>query len=274
MWNGLCWSIAAIASELAGHASDLPPREPPSLAASLSVPAQEERSELSRSELPRGTLTFLFTDIEGSTQLWEQHPQTMPHALARHDSMLRQAIAAHAGVVFKTVGDSMYAVFVQPADALAAALAAQQMLHAADWDDVGRLRVRMALHIGTAEPRDGDYFGGSLNRLARILALGHGGQILLSHTTRNLLVDNLPSRVTLRDLGEYSLENLSRPERLFQLVSPELPVDFPALHTTINSATPAQTSSLLITKLHNIYGKLGVQSRTQALARARELGLI
>src|SRR6266540_2465679 len=140
--------------------------------------------------LPSGTVTFLFTDIEGSTQLWEQHPQMMPAALARHDAILRQAVVAHSGSVFKTVGDSIHAVFARAADALAAALAAQRALCAKTWAISAPLRVRMALHTGAAEIRDGDYFGPPLNRIARILALGHGGQILLSRATHDLVADD------------------------------------------------------------------------------------
>src|SRR5581483_411596 len=130
--------------------------------------------------LPTGIVTFLFTDIEGSTRLWEQHPEAMRSALARHDALLRSAIESYNGVVFKTVGDAFCAAFSTAPEALAAALAAQQALHAQDWTDVGGIRARMALHTGNAEERDGDYFGQPLNRVARLLAIGHGGQVLLS----------------------------------------------------------------------------------------------
>src|SRR5262245_20166284 len=124
------------------------------------------------SALPSGTVTFLFTDIEGSTKLWEQHPQAMRSALARHDSILRQAIESHNGYVFKTVGDAFCAAFRTAADALAAALAAQHALIGEAWGETGALRVRMALHTGAAEERDGDYFGPTLNRAARLLSAG------------------------------------------------------------------------------------------------------
>jgi LuxR family maltose regulon positive regulatory protein len=201
--------------------------------------------------LPTGTITFLFTDIEGSTQLWEQHPQAMPAALVRHDAILRQAVAAHHGVVFKTVGDGVHAVFARAGDALAAALVAQRALHAEPWGETGPLRVRMALHTGAAELRDDDYFGPPLNRVARILALGHGGQTLLSHATHDLVADDLPSQTSLRDLGEYSLKDLSRSEQMFQLVSADVPADFPPLRSL--EAQPAQVppaaAPLLATKL-------------------------
>src|SRR3712207_1170862 len=124
--------------------------------------------------LPTGTVTFLFTDIEGSTTRWERHREAMQTALARHDAILRQAIEGNGGVVFKTVGDAFYAVFATAPDALAAALEAQRALHIAVWDaQLGAVRVRMALHTGVAEERDGDYFGAPLNRVARLLNAGH-----------------------------------------------------------------------------------------------------
>ena len=129
---------------------------------------------------PTGTVTFLFTDIEGSTQLWQRHPAAMPAALARHDALLRHIIEMNDGHVFKTVGDSFYAAFRTPVAAIGTALDAQLALLAEKWEDITPLRVRIALHTGAAEERDGDYFGSPVNLTARLLAAGHGGQILLS----------------------------------------------------------------------------------------------
>jgi LuxR family maltose regulon positive regulatory protein len=201
--------------------------------------------------LPTGTITFLFTDIEGSTQLWEQYPRAMLAALTRHDAILRQAVESQGGAMFKTVGDSVHAVFARASDALDAALAAQRALHAEPWVETGPLRVRMALHTGAAELRDGDYFGAALNRVARILALGHGGQTLLSHATHDVVADDLPAQMSLRDLGQYSLKDLSRSEQLFQLVGPDVPSDFPPLHTleAQPARSPPATAPLLATKL-------------------------
>ncbi len=182
-------------------------------------------------DLPSGTVTFLFTDLEGSTLLWERHRGAMAAALSRHDALLRQAIAAHGGQVFKTVGDQFCAVFARVPDAIAAALDAQHALQAEAWEFPGGLRARMALHTGIAEERDGDYFGPTLNRVARILAAGHGGQVLLSQAVWELAADELPSGVEGRDLGERLLKDLKRPERLFQLVAPGLPADFPPPRT-------------------------------------------
>ena len=197
--------------------------------------------------LPSGTVTFLFTDIEGSTQRWEQHPQRMRAALARHDAILHTAIAAHGGAVFKTAGDGFQAAFATAPDALAAALAAQRALATLDWGPLGTLRVRMALHAGMAEERDGDYFGPPLNRLARLLAAGHGGQILLSRAAMELVRDGLPAGLALRDLGTHRLKDLSQPEHMFQLVAPGLPADFPPLKTLDRhlGGLPAQPSPFL-----------------------------
>lgn len=125
--------------------------------------------------LPTGTVTFLFTDIEGSSGLWDAHPEQMQAAVARHDQILREAIAGHNGVTFKTVGDAFCASFSVAADALDTALRAQRALLAESWPQNVPVRVRMALHTGTADERDGDYFGPALNRVARLLAAGHGG---------------------------------------------------------------------------------------------------
>jgi predicted ATPase/class 3 adenylate cyclase len=180
---------------------------------------------------PTGTVTFLFTDIEGSTRLWERDAGAMQAALDRHDAILRKAIGEHGGRVFKTVGDAFCAVFATAVDALAAALEAQRILLAQDWGRLGPLRVRMALHAGTANERGGDYFGPSLNRVARLVSAAHGGQVLLSVSVYGLLGDRLPEQVGLRDLGERRLKDLFRPERVFQVVAPDLRSNFPPLKT-------------------------------------------
>jgi predicted ATPase/class 3 adenylate cyclase len=197
---------------------------------------------------PTGTVTFLFTDIEGSTTRWEHQRQAMQQALARHDAIMRDAIEAHGGHVFKTVGDTFYAVFTTAPDAVDAALHAQTLLQREAWDEViGALRVRMALHTGTGEARDGDYFGQPLNRVARLLSAGHGAQILLSTVTQELVRDQLPAGTGLRDLGEHRLKDLIRPERVFQLVAPDLPRDFPPLKTldTLPNNLPLQRAPLV-----------------------------
>lgn len=197
--------------------------------------------------VPTGTVTFLFTDIEGSTKLWEEQPEGMRAALSRHDSLLRAAITANHGHIFKTVGDAFNAVFPTAPDALAAALAAQRVLAVEPWPMPGGLRVRMTLHTGVAEERDGDYFGPTLNRAARLLAAAHGGQTLLFRTTYELLQEALPAGVTLRDLGQHRLRDLARPEQIFQLAAPGLAAEFPSLKSldTLPNNLPVQLTSFI-----------------------------
>ncbi len=156
-----------------------------------------------------GTVTFLFTDIEGSTKLWEEHPEQMRLSLARHDASMREAISAANGVVFKTIGDAFCAAFASPRQGIEAAIGAQLALVAATWPKETPIKVRMALHTGAVESRDDDYFGPPLNRVARLLATAHGGQSLLSHAACDLVKDVLPSAVTLRDLGAHRLKDLA-----------------------------------------------------------------
>jgi predicted ATPase/class 3 adenylate cyclase/Tfp pilus assembly protein PilF len=183
----------------------------------------------SMSAPPTGTVTFLFSDIEGSTRLWEEHPEAMRVALARHDALIRGAIEQHNGHVFKTIGDAFCAAFHTAPDALNAALAAQQALTSEIWPEPIDIKVRMALYTGAVEHRDNDYFGQPLNRVARLLGAGHGGQVLLSQTTCDLACDLLPSAVSLKAMGEHRLRGLNQPESIFQLLHPDLPANFPAL---------------------------------------------
>ena len=180
---------------------------------------------------PTGTLTFLFTDIEGSTKLWEDNVPAMQAALARHDELLRLAIEERGGYVFKTVGDAFCCAFPTALDALEAALEIQRRLLSSEWEERGVLRVRMALHTGAAEERDGDYFGPPVNRVARLLSAAHGSQVLLSLPAQELVRDRLPAGSSLRDLGEHRLKDLFRPERVYQLTAPGLPSEFPPLRT-------------------------------------------
>jgi class 3 adenylate cyclase/DNA-binding XRE family transcriptional regulator len=200
-----------------------------------------------RAPQPSGAVTFLFTDIEGSTRRWEQYPETMRRSLARHDAIMREAIAAHEGYVFKTVGDAVCAAFARPAAAVAAALDAQRVLHSEAWGAPGPLRVRMALHTGVAEAQNGDYHGLPLSRVARLLGICHGGQIVLSRATAELIREELPPEAALHDHGTHRLRDLTLPEQIFQLVTPDLPADFPPLRTldTHVPSLPAQPTSLI-----------------------------
>jgi predicted ATPase/class 3 adenylate cyclase len=181
--------------------------------------------------LPTGPLTFLFTDVEGSTKLWERNPEAMSKALSHHDELIRNAVEANDGFIFKTVGDAFYVAFSAAAEAVQAAIDAQKSLLSEEWEETGPLKVRIALHTGTAEERGGDYFGPTLNRAARLLSAGHGGQVLLSLSTQELVGDQLPLGVELRDLGVRRLKDLFGPEHIFQLTAPDLPASFPPLKT-------------------------------------------
>ena len=186
--------------------------------------------------LPVVTASFLFTDIEGSTRLWEEQPEWMRNALARHDDLLTHTIQKHQGHVFKTIGDAFCAVFPNSLAALNASIEAQAALHQTDLaanEQAGSpgLRVRMAIHTGEAEERNGDYFGPSLNRAARLLAAGHGGQVLLSDVAHQLVCQEIPETIALRDLGEHQLRDLRDPEHIWQLCIADLPGEFPPLKT-------------------------------------------
>jgi class 3 adenylate cyclase/tetratricopeptide (TPR) repeat protein len=180
---------------------------------------------------PSGTITFLFTDIEGSTRRWDRDRAAMQEAVRHHDRLLREAIAAHHGYVFKTIGDAFCAAFATPEATALAALDAQKALDDADFSSVDGLPVRMAINTGTADERDGDYFGPTVNRVARLLSLGHGGQILLSGIAADLVRENPPPRAELVELGSFALKDLERPEDVYQLTAPGLPRDFPDLRT-------------------------------------------
>ncbi len=197
--------------------------------------------------LPSGTVTFLFTDLEGSTRLWEEFPDAMRPALARHDEILRVAVADAGGTIVKTTGDGLHAAFATATDAIAAAVAAQQALLAEPWDAATTLRVRMGIHTGAAEERDGDYYGPAVNRAARVAAAAHGGQIVASQVIEELAGESLPHGVTLLDLGAHRLRDLARTEHVFQIVADDLPADFPPLRSTdaFPSNLPAQLSSFV-----------------------------
>ena len=181
---------------------------------------------------PTGTLTLLFSDIEGSTRLWEQHPDSMADALERHDALMRSVLETHGGYVFKTVGDSFSAAFAAARDAVGAAGAAQRALHAEAWSEGISLRVRMALHTGECEEREGDYFGPAVNRTARLETTAHGGQIVISRSTAEVVRDRLPTGMGLVDLGRHHLKDLERPEEVFQLSVYGLPAEFPPLRAS------------------------------------------
>ena len=182
--------------------------------------------------LPTGTVTFLFTDLEGSTRLWEQHPEAMQEALARHDELLRGAVESHGGHVVKSTGDGVHAVFASALEALEACLDAQRALARERWPmSTGALAVRMGVHSGEAELRDGDYYGSVLNRAARLTAVAHAGQVLVSDSVEPLVRGGLRGEATLVDLGVHRLRDLADALRVFQLVHPDLPSGFAPLRS-------------------------------------------
>jgi predicted ATPase/class 3 adenylate cyclase len=183
-------------------------------------------------ELPQGTVTFLFTDLEGSTRLWEEQPDAMRDALVEHDAILRAAIESCRGVVYSEMGDGMAAVFGSPSDAVAAAIEAQLGLSAHEWGPTGPLRARVGLHAGEGALRpDGQYVNQPLNRCARLMAVAHGGQVVISETVESLVRGALPAETGLIDLGEHRLRDLSSAIGVFQVTHPGLARDFPPLRS-------------------------------------------
>jgi predicted ATPase/class 3 adenylate cyclase len=193
-------------------------------------------------------LTFLFTDLENSTSLWERAPDAMRAALAQHDALMHKVIESHHGHVVKDTGDGVMAVFESPLEAIRAALECQQTVSAAKWPEAtGPIRVRMGLHTGESQERDGDYYGQTLNRASRVMGIGHGGQVLVSQSTWSLLAGQLPEDASLSDLGEHRLKGIPATVQIYQLRHPDLVADFPPLTSlsTLKHNLPAQLSSFV-----------------------------
>lgn len=216
------------------------------------------------STLPTGTVTFLFTDIEGSTKLWEEFPEAMKSALSKHDSILKEAVESNHGQIVKTTGDGIHAVFTTAIDAINAAITSQHNLNSLILNDNvvsvrgadelrhysttdAQLKSRMGLHTGEAELRDGDYFGQTLNRAARIMSAGHGGQILISDVVAQVASEHLSADVSLLDLGEHYLKGVVQAEKIYQVVAPNLQKDFPPLNSipTATNNLPQQLTSFI-----------------------------
>ena len=199
------------------------------------------------SNLPTGIVTFLFTDIEGSTPLWEKHPEAMKSALAKHDSILKEAIESNHGHIIKTTGDGVHAVFQKAVDAVNAAVGAQRELQRMNASREGGrlnerareenssfiiypsslpLKVRMGIHTGEAELRDCDYYGQSLNRAARVMSAGHGWQILISDVTAQVAREHLAGDVSLQDMGEHHSKDCSDPNTFFKSTRRNLNITF------------------------------------------------
>jgi len=188
---------------------------------STRVSQQASRLTEKETHVPEGTITFLFSDIVGSSKLWERFPEAMEQVIAQHDDMLKAIINDHGGVVFKTMGDSISAAFESPVDSLAAAAQFQRAIGKTKWKTFDPLlpaiKIRIGIHSGTAKVRGGDYFGPTVNRVARVASLGNANDILLSEATKTLVEDTLPAKARLLDRGKKKLKGLRRPEHLFQL---------------------------------------------------------
>lgn len=216
-----------------------------------------------------GAVTFLFTDVEGSTRLWETEPQRMRPAMARHDVIVRAAVDSSGGTVVKMTGDGIHAAFDQPLDALVAALEIQLALARPGHADATPLAVRCGLHSGDDERRDNDYFGPAVNRAARIMSAAHGGQLLLSRAVAERVTGRLPAEVQLRDLGSVRLRDLTTAEHLYQIVHPQLRADFPPLRSL------ATTPNNLPQQLNSFIGRERELAQTrQMLATSRMLMLL
>jgi len=196
---------------------------------------------------PSGTVSFLFSDIEGSTKRWEEQPDAMQDALRRHDALMRVAMSAHHGHVFKTIGDAFCVSFATAPAAVAAAIDAQRAIETEPWSVVGGLQVRMAIHAGLADERDGDYFGTTVNRVARLMAIAHGGQILLSSAAAGLLGGAPSFHHSLRDLGKHRLRDLGQPEHVYQVVAAHLRQTFAPLRSvdSLPNNLPLQLTSFI-----------------------------
>jgi predicted ATPase/class 3 adenylate cyclase len=209
--------------------------------------------------------TFLFTDIEGSTRLWEEQPGRMGAALARHDALARSAVETHHGVVVKTTGDGIHAAFADPLDAVVAAVDLQRALAGMEREGELALRVRCGMHAGAVEHRGDDFFGSAVNRAARIMSAAHGGQVLLSQSMAEHLADRLPAGIGLRALGLVRLRDLAQPERIHQVVHAALRADFPPLRSL------ESTPNNLPLQLTTFIGREGELAEIAALLRRTRL---
>ena len=248
------------------HVSMVKPKDKDSLAVELVVAALLGRDALVAFDLsPVDPPTFLFADVEDGAARWERHPREMSSASRTYERTVRGAVTAQGGHVFKTAGDAIFAVFAQPQQAVAAAIGAAQALSREDFSSVDGLRVRLALHTGSAEERHGDFLGGTVNRAARILSIAHGGQVLASGITAELARERLPGEITLEDLGLQRLPDLTEPEAIYQCNAAGLPRDFPRLRSLDAKANnlPQEATSFI--------GRASELTEVQALVKEHRL---
>ncbi|MCB0215326.1 MAG: NACHT domain-containing protein, partial [Chloroflexi bacterium] len=220
---------------------------------------------------PTGTVTFLFTDIEGSTQLWEHHALAMTPALERHDALVRAIVEGHGGYIFKVAGDAFRAAFETAAAAIVAAIEIQRAVAGEDWAAFGLgfppLRIRMALHTGETREHGQDYFGAPVNRVARLESAANGGQILMTAATERIVREQLPAGAAIRDLGEHRLKDLRYAEHIFQLLAPGLPDATGELRTggAVRVENPAALdlppgAATILARLFHAAGRLVIES--------------
>src|SRR5215208_3850030 len=225
------------------------------------------------SNFPSGTVTFLFTDIEGSTKLWEQHPQEMLAAHARHNQILRKAIESNQGYVFQVIGDAFCAAFHTAGEAIRAAIKTQTRLKAVNWECTP-IKVRIGIYTGKAEfqKADGLYAGYiTMSRVQRLMSAGCGGQVLVSFATQELVHHDLPTDVELDDLGKWHLKNLSHPEHIYQLKITGLPCEFPSLRKNLLKDSSMDTIRLLIADDHALFRE-GLRALFSALPDIEVVG--
>jgi predicted ATPase/class 3 adenylate cyclase len=215
--------------------------------------------------VPTGIVTLLFTDIEGSSRLWEEHPSSMPEALARHDELIRMTVGEHSGHVFKTVGDAFCVAFTSASDAVLAAAALQRVIWDEPWPESCEIRVRVAMHTGECIERSGDYFGPTVNRVARLVPSAHGGQTVLSRVTADLVRDALPQDATLQNLGILRLKGLGQPEQVFGLQVAGLPSEFPALGLVQHAGDDMPAEVTRLVGRDNLVAQLVDEVRTNRL---------
>ena len=210
-------------------------------------------------DAPSSPVTILFTDIEASTSLWDHHEPAMRLAHASHNELLSGAFEEHGGTIVKDKGDGFMVIFANPVSAVTAAVEGQRRLAGAEWpEETGDIKVRMALNTGVVEPRDGDYYGPEVNRAARIESLAHGGQILISETTRSLAASHLDAGIDLIDLGLQRLRGLSTTERIYQVAAPGLGKDFPNLNTAPRGAGLPQTATTFVGRTEELADIVGL----------------
>ena len=225
------------------------------------------------SNFPSGTVTFLFTDMEGSTKLWERYPQEILAAQARHNQIVREAIESNEGYVFQVIGDAFCTAFHTAGDAIRAAVKCQLDLEMEKWQHTP-IKVRMGIHTGQAEIQiaDGSYFGYiTLSRVQRLMSAGCGGQVLVSYTVQEIVYNDLPEGVKLTDLGKWRLKNLKHPEHIFQLEIPGLPCDFPSLTLNATKDFSMDTIRLLIADDHALFRE-GLRALFSALPDIEVVG--